>query len=398
MSAPKSGFLEKRNEFGIWQKRYFILDNDQLAWSKPESAGEKLLNGFNMTAVVDCHVVLGEKSECVFRVDLAGTGSSKYTLRASAPEEAQAWVKAIRLSSGLDKPEIAEKRNSVFSGLFTWGTGGSEDATKSQEKPPRGSNAPESPIATKSGGFFSIFSTESDCSKEKPLPAQAKDEETGEWSLFTSNSSTDKKPGAFGVGLFGKTEKKDESMLSPEASKAAESAKQGLRSVGEKIGVVEKEDKGFIGEKLDELDDKMTLSKMQRIKGFVICMAVGFGLSFLASLMLFSGSIAAFAIIYTLGNIVSLFSSMFLSGPWKHVKAMFERTRLTATCIYLAMMGITLFLGIAQPVDAGAGVLLILIACAIQYLALAWYTLSFIPYARKFIKKWLGLPDLPGLS
>ncbi|NWY37107.1 SFT2B protein, partial [Sylvia atricapilla] len=42
-----------------------------------------------------------------------------------------------------------------------------------------------------------------------------------------------------------------------------------------------------------------------------------------------------FAVFYTLGNIASIGSTMFLMGPMKQLKRMFEPTRLIATIVML---------------------------------------------------------------
>lgn len=71
------------------------------------------------------------------------------------------------------------------------------------------------------------------------------------------------------------------------------------------------------------------------------------------------------------------FRTFFLSGPLKQLKKMFEPTRLVATLVFLAMIVLTLVAGLIlrNPVLA-------LICIIAQYLAMAWYSLSYIPYAR----------------
>lgn len=84
---------------------------------------------------------------------------------------------------------------------------------------------------------------------------------------------------------------------------------------------------------------------------------------------------------YTLGNITSIGSTMFLMGPLKQLKRMFEPTRLIATILVLLFFVLTLCSAFLW--NKG----LALIFCILQSLALTWYSLSYIPYARDAVKK-----------
>ena len=89
-------------------------------------------------------------------------------------------------------------------------------------------------------------------------------------------------------------------------------------------------------ELLDELNDCFQLSRMQRLYGFAICVSAGLFCSFLSSLMWTCPT--KFAILYTMGNILSLGSTGFLTGFVAQAKNMFKGTRLVATCVYLGAM------------------------------------------------------------
>ena len=95
-------------------------------------------------------------------------------------------------------------------------------------------------------------------------------------------------------------------------------------------------------ELMDELglNDCCELSRMQRLYGFAICVSAGLFCSFLSSLMWMKP--AKFAILYTMGNVLSLGSTGFLVGFMNQLKNMFKGTRLVATCVYLAAMVMTL--------------------------------------------------------
>jgi hypothetical protein len=100
--------------------------------------------------------------------------------------------------------------------------------------------------------------------------------------------------------------------------------------------------------------------------------------------MLFFFNYRAFAVFYTLGSLASLGSTMFLMGPLKQIKAMFSSTRIIATVIVLLSIVLTIFFA----VKGKAG--LALLFCMIQFLAMIWYSISYIPFARDAVKKALS--------
>ncbi|XP_044735553.1 vesicle transport protein SFT2B [Chrysoperla carnea] len=132
-----------------------------------------------------------------------------------------------------------------------------------------------------------------------------------------------------------------------------------------------------------QLNDASTLSWSTRIKGFIACFIIGILLSLLGSFALFlQRGLPTFAIFYTLGNIVSMLSTCFLMGPFNQVKRMFAPTRAIATIIVIIAFAMTLFSAIVLG-KAGLALLFIII----QFLAMTWYSLSYIPYARDAVKK-----------
>ncbi|XP_068037116.1 vesicle transport protein SFT2B isoform X2 [Anomalospiza imberbis] len=123
---------------------------------------------------------------------------------------------------------------------------------------------------------------------------------------------------------------------------------------------------------LAEVIDANSLGWGTRVKGFIACFAIGCLCSILGSCLLWipKKGLVLFAVFYTLGNIASIGSTMFLMGPMKQLKRMFEPTRLIATIVMLWR-------------KAG----LALLFCILQFFAMAWYSISFIPYARDAVKK-----------
>ncbi|CAI9726730.1 transport SFT2B-like [Octopus vulgaris] len=132
------------------------------------------------------------------------------------------------------------------------------------------------------------------------------------------------------------------------------------------------------------ISDASTLSWSTRIKGFAICFLLGIGFSVLGSALLFIAKkgLVLFAVFYTLGNVLSLSSTCFLMGPMNQLKKMFAKTRIIATIVVLLMFILTLVAAFALKKPG-----LALLCVILQSLALTWYSLSYIPYARDAVKK-----------
>ncbi|XP_063916462.1 vesicle transport protein SFT2B-like [Zophobas morio] len=134
---------------------------------------------------------------------------------------------------------------------------------------------------------------------------------------------------------------------------------------------------------MSQLNETTTLSWSTRLKAFLFCFILGILLSFLGSFALFlSRGLSVFAVFYTLGNILSMASTCFLMGPFNQIKKMFASTRAIATILVIASFILTL---IAALVLHNA--ILALVFIIIQSLAMTWYSLSYIPYARDAVKK-----------
>uniref|UniRef100_A0A7N4UZR4 Vesicle transport protein n=1 Tax=Sarcophilus harrisii TaxID=9305 RepID=A0A7N4UZR4_SARHA len=95
---------------------------------------------------------------------------------------------------------------------------------------------------------------------------------------------------------------------------------------------------------LAEIIETPSLSWGTRIKGFAACFAIGIVFSLMGTFLLWvpRKGLVLFAAFYTLGNIASLGSTIFLMGPMKQLKRMFEPTRLIATIVMLLCLALTL--------------------------------------------------------
>ncbi|CAL7951944.1 unnamed protein product [Xylocopa violacea] len=154
-------------------------------------------------------------------------------------------------------------------------------------------------------------------------------------------------------------------------------ALSGSDQCDEESGIITQTDVDFM------VMDQSTLSWSTRIKGFAICFIVGILCSFLGSFALFlHKGLTVFAVFYTLGNIISLASTCFLMGPFNQFKKMFAATRVIATILVFVTIAMTLFAALHLK-NPGLALLFIII----QSLAMTWYSLSYIPYARDAVKK-----------
>ncbi|XP_035664509.1 vesicle transport protein SFT2A-like [Branchiostoma floridae] len=155
------------------------------------------------------------------------------------------------------------------------------------------------------------------------------------------------------------------------------------------LGTMDKLRKQLSGEGDDEkglvtqIADGSTLSWSTRIKGFAICFILGVVFSFLGTFLLFTkNGLTVFAVCYTFGNLLALGSTCFLMGPINQLKRMFKETRIIATIVVLICLALTLC-AVFWWNNKGLAILF----CILQFLAMTWYSLSYIPFARDAVKK-----------
>jgi len=127
------------------------------------------------------------------------------------------------------------------------------------------------------------------------------------------------------------------------------------------------------------------LTRTQRLYGFIGCLAVGFVLSLVGTLMLITGLLSLFAVLYGIGQIISLVGTGFLIGFTSQLKQMFKPVRVVASLILIVCIGM-IFVGAFVIKND----LLCIILVIIEYLAYTWYCLSYIPYARTAVKSMFG--------
>ena len=118
-----------------------------------------------------------------------------------------------------------------------------------------------------------------------------------------------------------------------------------------------------------------------RIIGFIISFVVGIFMMISSVSQLFTLAIGGqkwFAIWYTCGNAVCLSSTFFLMGPKKQCENMMKPQRKLTSLVLFGSMGACLIMAFA-----GISKIIILLAIAIQFMALVWYILSYIPGAQR---------------
>ena len=133
------------------------------------------------------------------------------------------------------------------------------------------------------------------------------------------------------------------------------------------------------------------LTWQERLGGCLACMILGYILSlgsFFCFRDLLHGNPTSFVIYTTVGNIISLSGSFFLSGPTTQLQKMFHPTRKIATVLYIGSLLITLLVAFVAEFKGQAILLLALVVC--QYIAVAWYCLSYIPFARQMAGRLFG--------
>lgn len=140
---------------------------------------------------------------------------------------------------------------------------------------------------------------------------------------------------------------------------------------------------------MDELSQQFEMSTSTRFYGFVGCVILGVVCGALSFMYIPAIVVkpSKFAVMYTMGNILAIASGMFLFGPWNQVKRMFAPDRAIASTIYIASMIATLYAALILKNG-----LLVIILLLVQVAALVYFSLSYIPFARRVLGFCCGNP------
>ncbi|XP_060203844.1 uncharacterized protein LOC132632066 [Lycium barbarum] len=121
-----------------------------------------------------------------------------------------------------------------------------------------------------------------------------------------------------------------------------------------------------------------SLSPLQRIYGFAACLVAGLILMLL-SMIVFVKPIK-FTLLFTFGNMLAIGSTAFLIGPVQQISMMMDPVRVYATSIYTGCVVLALICALLIHSK-----ILTLLAIICEICALIWYSLSYIPFARRMV-------------
>lgn len=155
--------------------------------------------------------------------------------------------------------------------------------------------------------------------------------------------------------------------------------------MGNELGTKEPGDSIFSSSKEESVCGSLTYK--QRVIGFLACSLVGFIVSWILTFVfIFTGfDVVTFALIFSFCQILNIGGSCFLSTPSGHFKAMKKKHRIIPSVVYVLMIIITIVIAVATHVRG-----LVLLCVIILTVAYYWYTISFIPYGNKILKKMCG--------
>ncbi|XP_047268923.1 vesicle transport protein SFT2B isoform X2 [Capsicum annuum] len=125
---------------------------------------------------------------------------------------------------------------------------------------------------------------------------------------------------------------------------------------------------------------RRVLKNFKRLYGFAICLTTGITCTLLSMLVFFNP--IKFGITFSLGNLLALGSTAFLIGPKRQATMMLDPVRIYATAIYIASIIIALFCALYVR-----NKLLTLLSIVLEFGALIWYSLSYVPFARSMVSK-----------
>lgn len=133
------------------------------------------------------------------------------------------------------------------------------------------------------------------------------------------------------------------------------------------------------------------LTWRERCIGCATCMIAGYLLSmgsFWRIADLIRGHPLPFVLNATVGNLIALAGSCFFSGPQQQLRKMCDEKRRTATTLYIGSLALTLLVAFV-PLPGPKGFVLLILMLA-QYVAVAWYCLSYIPFAHEAVSSYIS--------
>ncbi|KAI9907353.1 hypothetical protein PsorP6_016133 [Peronosclerospora sorghi] len=132
--------------------------------------------------------------------------------------------------------------------------------------------------------------------------------------------------------------------------------------------------------------DHLTLS--QRALGAIGCYILSGLFAFTASLILCSGvhHVRFYALFYSLSNVATFCSLVFIMGQDRLQKRMLSRKRSSSGRAWMGSLALTVLVAFFWP----SHWFLVLLLLLVQFGSMIWYSLSFIPFGRKFMHKYMA--------
>ena len=131
-----------------------------------------------------------------------------------------------------------------------------------------------------------------------------------------------------------------------------------------------------------------SMSYQERLAGFAVCFVLGNACSassFAHLPEVFVGQPNAFALTYTLGNIIALGGTTFLWGPKSQIEGMTDPKRVVSALGYLATIVLTLLSAVVLR-----SALITLVFMIAQFIIGSYYSLSYIPGGLWCVEKAWG--------
>ncbi|XP_057526747.1 uncharacterized protein LOC130805925 [Amaranthus tricolor] len=140
----------------------------------------------------------------------------------------------------------------------------------------------------------------------------------------------------------------------------------------------EDRDEDFFNNQTNDGQNHCALSYTKRLYGFAACLISGLLFIFL-SMVVFIKPIK-FALLFTFGNMLAVGSTAFLIGLVEQLRKMFDPIRIYATAVYLGCAVLALICAVLIHSK-----ILTILAMICEICALIWYSLTYIPFARRVV-------------
>lgn len=133
--------------------------------------------------------------------------------------------------------------------------------------------------------------------------------------------------------------------------------------------------------------DVKKLGWKKRLIGFSICVGLAALFAILGCAIAYV-SVATFAVLFSVATICGVASTFFIVGPINQVLSLFDRGKMVTTIIRIVAIVVLLFCVVMAFLlvflwkQGGVAILF----CIFQFLAIAAYGLTFLPFAETMIK------------